>query len=162
MLFMSIASLSNASLCRFLAFLFMSILCRFLAFLFMSIALPVNICPCHFRSVQSRACPLQFHCFLCLALARLNYSFLCPSLSYPFFTLLFYSFALLFNALPLPFMSKPLQIKSFRCLSFANHYFAVHCLAVPLRTDSFLRHCYVFSGNFFAPLFLCCVTIFRM
>ena len=126
---MSIASLSNASLCRFLTFLFMSI------------ALPVNVCPCHFRSVLIKAYPLQFHCFLCLALARLNYSFLCPSLSYPFFTLLFYSFALLFNALPSPFMSIHCHCLSYQILFESNHF-----VAYPLQIIILL---------FTALLFLC-------
>ena len=113
----------------------------------------------------------------CLSTSKLFFSILRPSLSYPFFTLLFYAFSLLFNALPSPFMSihchclscqyiaiafhvkafanqifarpniafanqisSELRLsKSSLCLSSANHRFAVHCLAVPLRTDSFLR-----------------------
>ena len=97
--------------------------------------------PCHFRSVLIKAYPLQFHYFLCLALARLNYSFLCLSLSYPFFTLLFSAFALLFNALPSPFMSIHCHCLSYQILFESNHF-----VAYPLQIIILL---------FTALLFLC-------
>ena len=132
MLFMSIASLSNARL-------------------FNRLSMPFPL-----GSYQGLSFAIPLFSLPCLSTSKLFFSILRPSLSYPFFTLLFYAFALLFNALPSPFMSihcrctlikalpvpfisNPLRIKSFHCLSFANHYFAVHCLAVPLRTDSFLH-----------------------
>ena len=165
--------------------------------LFMSIASPSNArlfnrlsMPFPLGSYQGLSFAIPPFSLPCLSTSKLFFSILRPSLSYPFFTLLFYAFALLFNALPspfmsihcrctlikalpLPFISNPLRIKSLLvltlplrikselrlsksslCLSFANHYFAVHCLAVPLRTDSFLRLCFAEQSHCKSPFFL--------
>ena len=116
--------------------------------------------PCHFRSVLIKAYPLQFHCFLCLALACLIHSSHCFSTSFHCCSTLchrlscqYIAIAFHVNTLPLPFMSKPLQIKSLlvltlplRIKSHQNYALANHHFAYPLQIIVLL---------FTALLFLC-------